>query len=73
MQLLRVVFIANVFFSSLSGRMPWHDTHMMVIGNAVMDIAQHFVERWNVSSRKLIPRNRIATKFFSFVQMIPVH
>ncbi|KAI8454268.1 hypothetical protein BY996DRAFT_4582083 [Phakopsora pachyrhizi] len=28
-------------------RMPWHDTHMMLEGPAVLDICQHFVERWN--------------------------
>ena len=27
--------------------MPWHDIHTMLVGPAVMDIAQHFVERWN--------------------------
>ncbi|KAK4054720.1 hypothetical protein OIV83_000644 [Microbotryomycetes sp. JL201] len=29
-------------------RMPWHDVHTMLVGPAVMDIAQHFVERWNL-------------------------
>ncbi|KAM0793016.1 hypothetical protein ACM66B_000508 [Microbotryomycetes sp. NB124-2] len=29
-------------------RMPWHDVHTMVVGPAVMDVAQHFVERWNL-------------------------
>lgn len=29
------------------GRMPWHDVHTMIVGPAVMDIAQFFVERWN--------------------------
>ncbi|KAH8927543.1 phospholipase D/nuclease [Atractiella rhizophila] len=29
------------------GRMPWHDTHMTMVGPIVMDIAQHYVERWN--------------------------
>ncbi|GAA5974034.1 hypothetical protein JCM11641_008224 [Rhodosporidiobolus odoratus] len=28
-------------------RMPWHDIHSMLIGPAVLDVAQHFVERWN--------------------------
>ncbi|KAK4058234.1 hypothetical protein OIO90_000973 [Microbotryomycetes sp. JL221] len=30
------------------GRMPWHDVHTMLVGPAVMDVAQHFVERWNM-------------------------
>lgn len=25
------------------GRMPWHDTAMAVIGDCVIDIAEHFV------------------------------
>ncbi|GAA5853479.1 hypothetical protein JCM8547_002472 [Rhodosporidiobolus lusitaniae] len=28
-------------------RMPWHDIHSMLTGPAVLDICQHFVERWN--------------------------
>ena len=28
-------------------RMPWHDIHSMIEGPAVLDIARHFVERWN--------------------------
>ncbi|KAG8908268.1 hypothetical protein FRB99_007801 [Tulasnella sp. 403] len=28
-------------------RMPWHDVHMMIVGESVLDIVQHFVERWN--------------------------
>jgi phospholipase D1/2 len=30
-----------------SPRMPWHDTHMTIDGPVVLDIVQHFVERWN--------------------------
>ncbi|PVG02411.1 phospholipase D/nuclease [Serendipita vermifera] len=28
-------------------RMPWHDVHMTLVGPVVLDIVQHFVERWN--------------------------
>lgn len=28
-------------------RMPWHDVHSMIVGPSVLDVAQHFVERWN--------------------------
>ncbi|KZO92207.1 phospholipase D [Calocera viscosa TUFC12733] len=28
-------------------RMPWHDVHMTFTGPAVLDVVQHFVERWN--------------------------
>ncbi|KAL8286802.1 hypothetical protein RQP46_004330 [Phenoliferia psychrophenolica] len=30
-----------------TARMPWHDVHMTLVGPVVMDIAQHYVERWN--------------------------
>ncbi|TFK51187.1 phospholipase D/nuclease [Heliocybe sulcata] len=36
-----------------SGRMPWHDVHMTLEGPVVLDIVQHFTERWNeVKKRK---------------------
>ncbi len=28
-------------------RMPWHDVHSRIEGPAVVDIARHFIERWN--------------------------
>ncbi|KAI9461871.1 hypothetical protein F5148DRAFT_1214478 [Russula earlei] len=35
-------------------RMPWHDVHMTIDGPVVLDIVQHFVERWNeVKGRKV--------------------
>ncbi|CAL1702944.1 unnamed protein product [Somion occarium] len=34
-------------------RMPWHDVHMTVCGPVILDIAQHYVERWNeIKKRK---------------------
>ncbi|GAA5875841.1 hypothetical protein JCM16303_004016 [Sporobolomyces ruberrimus] len=30
-----------------TARMPWQDVHSMIQGPVVLDIAQHFVERWN--------------------------
>ncbi|KAI0086021.1 phospholipase D/nuclease [Irpex rosettiformis] len=36
-----------------TARMPWHDVHMTLCGPSVLDIVQHFVERWNeVKKRK---------------------
>lgn len=29
------------------GRMPWHDVHVSISGPAVLDVAHHFIERWN--------------------------
>lgn len=36
-----------------SARMPWHDVHMTLVGPVVLDIVQHFTERWNeIKKRK---------------------
>ncbi|KAI0804784.1 phospholipase D [Irpex lacteus] len=35
-----------------TARMPWHDVHMTLCGPAVLDIVQHFVERWNEIKRR---------------------
>jgi phospholipase D1/2 len=39
------------------GRMPWHDVAMGVIGDAVYDIAEHFVLRWNFVKRDKYKRD----------------
>ena len=39
------------------GRMPWHDVAMAVIGEAVYDIAEHFVLRWNHVKRDKYKRD----------------
>jgi phospholipase D1/2 len=33
-------------------KMPWHDVHSFIEGPAVLDVARHFVERWNFSKAK---------------------
>ncbi|KAF7313495.1 Phospholipase [Mycena chlorophos] len=46
-------YASNALSSLESGRMPWHDVHMTITGPSVLDIAQHFIERWNeVKKRK---------------------
>jgi len=46
-------YASNALSSLESARMPWHDVHMTLTGPAVLDIVQHFVERWNeVKKRK---------------------
>ncbi|KAH7160229.1 hypothetical protein B0J13DRAFT_124612 [Dactylonectria estremocensis] len=40
-----------------SGRMPWHDVAMAVIGPSVYDIAEHFVLRWNFIKRDKYKRD----------------
>ena len=27
--------------------MPWHDIHMMLIGDALKDMCRHFIQYWN--------------------------
>ncbi|KAJ6535117.1 hypothetical protein B0H19DRAFT_1185017 [Mycena capillaripes] len=46
-------FASNTLSSLESGRMPWHDVHMTLSGPVVLDIVQHFTERWNeIKKRK---------------------
>lgn len=40
-----------------SGRMPWHDVHMGLMGPSVYDIAEHFVLRWNFVKRDKYKRD----------------
>lgn len=39
------------------GRMPWHDVAMGIVGDCVMDIAEHFVLRWNFIKRDKYKRD----------------
>ncbi|KAG8850840.1 hypothetical protein FRB96_009577 [Tulasnella sp. 330] len=46
-------YVSNQVSILETSRMPWHDVHMSIVGDAVMDIVQHFTERWNeVKKRK---------------------
>ena len=36
-------------------RMPWHDVHMMTIGEVARDLSRHFVQRWNYLLRQKRP------------------
>ncbi|PVG01208.1 phospholipase D/nuclease [Serendipita vermifera] len=46
-------YVSNQISTLETGRMPWHDVHMTIVGPTVLDIAQHFIERWNeVKKRK---------------------
>lgn len=37
--------------------MGWHDVHMSLVGPVVLDIVQHFVERWNELKKRKYPDN----------------
>ena len=39
------------------GRMPWHDIAMGLVGECVIDIAEHFVLRWNFIKRDKYKRD----------------
>ncbi|KAL7275374.1 hypothetical protein RUND412_001679 [Rhizina undulata] len=39
------------------GRMPWHDVAVGLIGPAVLDVAEHFVGRWNFIKRDKYKRH----------------
>ncbi|THG95529.1 hypothetical protein EW145_g7942, partial [Phellinidium pouzarii] len=46
-------FASNALSVLDTPRMPWHDIHMTIAGDVVLDIVQHFVERWNeIKKRK---------------------
>ncbi|KAH6631507.1 hypothetical protein F5144DRAFT_648256 [Chaetomium tenue] len=49
---------ANELSKEDSGRMPWHDVAMGVIGPCVYDIAEHFVLRWNFVKRDKYKRDK---------------
>ncbi|KAK3903125.1 hypothetical protein C8A05DRAFT_33162 [Staphylotrichum tortipilum] len=47
----------NALSKADSGRMPWHDVAMGLIGPCVYDIAEHFVLRWNFIKRDKYKRD----------------
>ncbi|KAJ7101469.1 phospholipase D [Mycena belliarum] len=53
-------YASNALSSLESARMPWHDVHMTLAGPAVLDIVQHFTERWNeIKKRKYRDRANV--------------
>ena len=47
-------YASNQLSNLETGRMPWHDVHMTITGPSVLDISQHYIERWNeVKKRKV--------------------
>lgn len=40
-------FASNQISILETPRMGWHDVHMSLVGPVVLDIVQHFMERWN--------------------------
>ncbi|KAG9077310.1 hypothetical protein FRC06_008986, partial [Ceratobasidium sp. 370] len=48
-------YVSNQVSLLETARMPWHDVHMTLVGPVVLDIVQHFVERWNeIKMRKYV-------------------
>lgn len=48
---------ANELDKTDFGRMPWHDVAMGLVGECVIDIAEHFVLRWNFVKRDKYKRD----------------
>lgn len=48
---------ANELNKTDFGRMPWHDVAMGLVGECVIDIAEHFVLRWNFIKRDKYKRD----------------
>ena len=49
-------YVSGTIDITESPRMPWHDVHMTLVGPVVLDIVQHFTERWNeIKKRKVCP------------------
>ncbi|WVQ75129.1 hypothetical protein IAR50_004738 [Cryptococcus sp. DSM 104548] len=40
-------FVSNALAVQETPRMPWHDVSLSMIGPSVVDLVQHFCERWN--------------------------
>jgi len=45
-------YVSNGLSVIESARMPWHDVHMTLCGSVVLDLVQHFTERWNEIKRR---------------------
>ncbi|KAF9259463.1 phospholipase D/nuclease [Marasmius fiardii PR-910] len=53
-------YASNALSLQDNARMPWHDVHMTFTGPAVLDVCQHFVERWNeIKKRKYRDRENV--------------
>ncbi|KAI9633008.1 uncharacterized protein MKK02DRAFT_40389 [Dioszegia hungarica] len=40
-------YTSNALAIQTTSRMPWHDTSLTIVGPSVVDLVQHFCERWN--------------------------
>ncbi|KAJ8091600.1 hypothetical protein PM082_020830 [Marasmius tenuissimus] len=49
-------YASNALSIQDHARMPWHDVHMTFTGPAVLDVVQHFVERWNEVKKRKVRR-----------------
>ncbi|CDO96337.1 unnamed protein product [Kluyveromyces dobzhanskii CBS 2104] len=45
----------SMYDRSMVPRMPWHDVHMMTVGEPARDLSRHFVQRWNYLLRQKRP------------------
>lgn len=47
--------------------MPWHDIHMMVLGDAVKDLVRHFIQYWNFAKVNIYDKDSL----IHVIQLIP--
>ncbi|KAF7332538.1 Phospholipase [Mycena kentingensis (nom. inval.)] len=67
-------YASNALSSLESGRMPWHDVHMTLCGPVVLDIVQHFTERWNeIKKRKYKEKPNVAWLALPHPENIETH
>ncbi|EIW74184.1 phospholipase D [Coniophora puteana RWD-64-598 SS2] len=50
-------YVSNAVSILETARMPWHDLHMTLCGPVVLDLVQHFTERWNEVRRRKYQHN----------------
>ncbi|KIN99261.1 hypothetical protein M404DRAFT_155707 [Pisolithus tinctorius Marx 270] len=68
-------YVSNAISILEIPRMPWHDVHMTICGTVVLDICQHFVERWNeIKKRKVrdLPHHLSRFEWLAFPHNVSV-
>ena len=53
-------------------RMPWHDIQMAVCGPTAVDVARHFMERWNRELQELMGNSKLEKGFTLAMPLIHV-
>ncbi|CAM8888686.1 unnamed protein product [Rhodiola kirilowii] len=54
-------------------RMPWHDVHCALWGPPCLDVARHFVQRWNFAKRSKAPNEQAIPLLMPHHHMVLPH